>query len=91
MDMPDLTTLLLWLSLVVIAGILTWEWGADWYEEFRREDDEWWESLTDDAKQILQEQINLHNDRLDEHDKKIKALDTESINEKQSGSGNIRD
>ena len=89
--MPDLITLLVWLGLVVLAGILVWDWGADWYEEFRRDDDEWWESLTDQEKLTLQEQINLHNDRLDEHDKRINTLDDTAIIENESGNGNIRD
>jgi len=75
MDTPDLITLLVWLGIVAIAGVLMWEWGADWYEEFRHDDDAWWESLTDQAKQALQDEVKSHGERLDKHDERIDALD----------------
>lgn len=78
-DIPDLTTLIVWLGLIGAAGLLFWDWGTDWYEEFRREDDEWWESLTDEAKQELQQQIESQGKRLDEHEKRINELDETAI------------
>lgn len=65
MDTSDLITLLVWLLPVVATGYLIWDWGADWYEEFRRDDAEWWDSLTDEAKQALQQQVESHGKRLD--------------------------
>ena len=78
-DIPDLATLLVWLFPVVMAGVLVWDWYADWYEEFRQEDDEWWESLTDEDKAALQRQVDSQGKRLDEHEKKINELDETAI------------
>ena len=90
--LTDLTTLLIWVVPIVATGYLIWDWGADWYEEFRHEDDEYWESLTDETKQALQQQVESQGKRLDEHEKRIDALDDTAItvapkNDKKSGSG----
>lgn len=77
--MPDIATWLVWIGLILMVGVLMWEWGADWFEEFRRDDGEWWDSLTDEAKQELQQQVDSQDKRLDEHEKRIDALDDTAI------------
>jgi len=77
--MPDIAAWFVWIGLILMVGVLAWEWGADWYDEFRNDDKKWWDSLTDEDKQALQQEVDSQGKRLDEHERRIDALDDTAI------------